>query len=106
MRRDHLNFLRRWRNDPIRVPLMIRGARQVGKSWLVLTFGQEFDHFVIINFEKDRRVHALFPEHLDIPKTPETLQAYTQTPVIQGKLAILGLVITYRSKIEMSPFCI
>ena len=84
MRRDHLLFLRRWRNDPIRVPLMIRGARQVGKSWLVTTFGQEFDHFVSINFEKDKRVHALFPEHIDIAKTLETLQAYTQTPIIPG----------------------
>lgn len=85
MRRDRLSFLRRWRNDPIRVPLMIRGARQVGKSWLVSTFGQEFDHFVTINFEKDKRVHALFPEHIDILKTIETLQAYTQTPIIPGK---------------------
>lgn len=42
MRRDLLNFLKRWKDDPIRVPLMIRGARQVGKSWLATTFGQEF----------------------------------------------------------------
>lgn len=85
MRRDHLNFLRRWRNDPIRVPLMIRGARQVGKSWLVSTFGQEFDHYISINFEKDKRIHALFPEHIDIQKTLESIQAYTQTPAIPGK---------------------
>lgn len=85
MRRDHLIFLRRWRNDPIRVPLMIRGARQVGKSWLVNTFGQEFDHFITINFEKDKRVHALFPENVEISKTVENIQAYTQTPIIPGK---------------------
>ncbi|MBS0629498.1 MAG: ATP-binding protein [Verrucomicrobia bacterium] len=85
MRRDHLNFLRQWRNDPIRVPLMIRGARQVGKSWLANAFGQEFDHFISINFEKDRRVHALFPEHIEISKTIETLQAYTQIPIVSGK---------------------
>ena len=48
MRRDHLNFLKRWKKDPIRVPLMIHGARQVGKSWLVSTFGQEFEHFISI----------------------------------------------------------
>ena len=30
MRRDNLKFLKNWRNDPIRVPLLIRGARQVG----------------------------------------------------------------------------
>src|SRR5438128_11446755 len=85
MRRDQLNFLRYWRRDPIRVPLMIRGARQVGKSWLVNIFGQEFDHFVTINFEKDKRVHALFPEHIDLHKTLENIHAYTQIPNIPGK---------------------
>lgn len=85
MHRDHLNFLRRWRDDLIRVPLMIRGARQVGKSWLVNIFGREFEHFIPINFEKDKRIHALFPEHIDIDKTLENLQAYTQIPSIPGK---------------------
>lgn len=88
MRRDHLNFLRQWRQDPIRVPLMIRGARQVGKSWLVTVFGQEFDHFISINFEKDKRAHALFPEHIDVDKTVEGLQAYTSTPCPPGKTLI------------------
>lgn len=85
MQRDHLNFLRNWRNDPIRVPLLIRGARQVGKSWLAHIFGQEFDHFISINFEKDIRIHALFPEHIDIHKTLENLQAYTQIQMVPGK---------------------
>lgn len=85
MRRDHLEFLRKWRDDPIRVPLMIRGARQVGKSWLVSQFGQDFDHFMSINFEKDKRVHALFPEHIEIQKTVENLQGYTNISCIPGK---------------------
>lgn len=85
MRRDHLLFLKKWKDDPIRVPLMIRGARQVGKSWLINAFGQEFNHFISINFEKDKRVHALFPDHIDIQKTVENLQAYSQIPIIPGK---------------------
>ncbi len=59
--------------------------RQVGKSWLVNTFGKEFNYFVPINFEKDKRIHALFPEHVDIQKTIENIQAYTQIPIICGK---------------------
>ncbi len=84
MHRDKLIFLKNWKEDPIRVPLMIRGARQVGKSWLVTTFGKEFDHFVSINFEKDRRIHALFPDHIDVNKTLENIQAYTRIPCIPG----------------------
>ncbi len=85
MKRDLLPFLRNWRNDPIRVPLLIRGARQVGKSWLVSMFAQEFTHYLEINFEKDKRVHALFPENIFIKKTLEQLRSYTQTPIIPGK---------------------
>jgi len=85
MRRDHLNFLKNWRNDPIRVPLLIRGARQVGKSWLVSLFGKEFSSYIEINFEKDKRVHALFPSHISLEKTLEQLQVYTQKKIIPGK---------------------
>ncbi len=65
MRRDHLNFLRQWKDDPIRVPLMIRGARQVGKSWLVTIFGKEFEHFIPINFEKDKRIYPSRPSPIN-----------------------------------------
>ncbi len=85
MKRDRLKFLQNWRNDPIRVPLMIKGARQVGKSWLVSLFGKEFTSYVEINFEKDRRVHALFPSHISIEKTLEQLEVYTQKKIVPGK---------------------
>ncbi len=66
MKREKIKYLRQWRHDPIRVPLLLRGARQVGKSWLVQSFGQEFEYFIEINFEKDKRAGALFTEHIDI----------------------------------------
>lgn len=85
MKRDYLHNLRKWKKDPIRVPLLIRGARKVGKSWLVKMFGEEYSHYIEINFEKDRRVHALFPEHVDLNKTIESLQTYTQIPILPNK---------------------
>lgn len=97
MKRDHLAFLRQWRNDPIRVPLLVRGARQVGKSWLVTTFGKDFEHFISINFEKDKRAHALFPEHVDISKTIEDLQVYTQKSIVPGQTLI------FLDEIQESP---
>ena len=50
MQRDHLEFLKNWRKDPISVPLLIRGARQVGKSWLVNLFGKEFPSYNEVNY--------------------------------------------------------
>jgi hypothetical protein len=85
MQRDHLKFLQNWRYDPIRVPLLIRGARQVGKSWLVNIFGKEFSSYIEVNFEKDKRIHSLFPTHISIEKTLEQLQVYTQKKIIPGK---------------------
>lgn len=46
------------------MPLMIRGARQVGKSWLVREFGKTFDNFVELDFEKDERLKKIFEENL------------------------------------------
>src|SRR5690348_8059828 len=85
MHRDSLQFLKNWRNDPIRVPLILRGARQAGKSWLVDLFGKEFTSFVEINFEKDKRVHSIFSPHISLEKTIEQLQVYTQKQIIPGQ---------------------
>ena len=85
MKREKINYLRQWRHDPIRVPLLLRGARQVGKSWLVQAFGQEFEYFIEINFEKDKRAGALFTEHIDIAEFVKKLNVYTGKPIIPGK---------------------
>lgn len=52
--RKALIELREWGGKKNRKPLIIRGARQVGKSTLVRMYGDEFDHFVEINLERDR----------------------------------------------------
>ena len=51
--RDLTEQLRQWRNNPRRKPLVLRGARQVGKTTLVKEFGQEFDSFISLNLETD-----------------------------------------------------
>ena len=53
----------------------------MGKSWLVALFGQEFSSYIEINFEKDRRVHSLFPSHISLEKTLEQLELYTQKKI-------------------------
>lgn len=51
--RDLIFYLREWRHRDNRKPLILRGARQVGKTTLVKLFGKEFDAFVSLNLEKD-----------------------------------------------------
>lgn len=52
MQRSIENELNRWKEEPLRMPLLIRGARQVGKSFTIEKFGKEnFDQTVTVNFE-------------------------------------------------------
>lgn len=85
MKRDRLKDLEAWRNDPHRKPLLIRGCRQVGKSWLIREFGKQFDTFVEINFEKSKLIHPYFSADLDINTILEKISLYTHTKIEAGK---------------------
>lgn len=85
MKRNLQKSLQIWREHPLRKPLILRGARQVGKSWLIQMFGKEFEHYVEINFEKDKKVHQLFDAHIDIPMLLNKLSLYTNKKIVAGK---------------------
>ena len=84
MQRDRLNNLEAWRYDAYRKPLIIRGCRQVGKSWLVREFAKQFDNFIEINFEKNKLVHQYFSMDLDIKTILEKLSLYAHVKIIPG----------------------
>lgn len=61
MLRFDLEYLKTWKSKQNRKPLVIRGARQVGKTYLVRLFAREyFDHLVEINFERNPEIASLF----------------------------------------------
>jgi len=68
MYRSALDYLVRWKKRARRKPLVIRGARQVGKSYLVSMFAEKnFSNFIEINFEKKQEIISLFsgtPENI------------------------------------------
>jgi hypothetical protein len=58
-----------WKNNPKRKPLIIQGARQVGKTWLMQEFGKShFKKIVYINFENSVRLRDMFKDDFDIPR--------------------------------------
>lgn len=78
MRREKLNDLIAWKKATSRKPLIIRGARQVGKTWLMKEFGNaQYTQTVYINFEKNKRLHSLFADDFDIKRVIIALQAET-----------------------------
>lgn len=74
-----------WMNSPRRKPLLIRGARQVGKSSAVDHLGEQFKYYVKINLEKQPGLKALFPENIDVKKTCSNLSATLGTPIVPGE---------------------
>ena len=61
MKRDLYRRLLAWKNDPYRKPLVLKGARQVGKTWLLRDFGKrEFENCIVLNCDKDERVREIF----------------------------------------------
>ena len=74
-----------WKESDRRKPLLIRGARQVGKSTAVRELGKSFKYFVEINLEKQPDLKQLFPENIDVKKTCEKLSGTLATPIIPGE---------------------
>ncbi len=69
MEREVLKQLIKWKNNRSRKPLIIKGARQVGKTYILKEFGKrEFDQFHYFNFEKDSKLADAFEGDLD-PKS-------------------------------------
>lgn len=70
--RKRIEDLRKWRSSSGRKPLIIRGARQVGKTTLVTTFGKEFKQFLHLNLEKPRDA-SFFHSYMDAKELVQQL---------------------------------
>lgn len=73
--------LRQWKLEPKRKPIIVRGARQVGKTYSIRQLGKTFSHFVEVNFEKERPLAGLFSGSLAPKPICEKLSVYFQTPI-------------------------
>jgi uncharacterized protein len=74
-----------WKNQEKRKPLMLRGARQVGKSTAVQELAKNFEHYIEINFEAQIEVRGFFNGDLDPKSICENLSLFFNTPIIAGK---------------------
>jgi len=82
MYRESIENLKRWKKDPYRKPLIVRGARQVGKTWLIQEFGRtSYEKIVYINFEETPALQQIFSSNFDIERIITILQIQTQTTI-------------------------
>ena len=75
MYRQKMQELVEWKKSPNRKPLIIRGARQVGKTWLMKEFGKEYyEKCAYINFDDNTRMNKLFDGDFDLDKIIQGLK--------------------------------
>ena len=78
--------LGRWKSSPRRKPLIVRGARQVGKTWLVERFADaEFDTLVKLDLEKRRDLHGCFGDNLDAHAVLRQLELGAGRRIVAGR---------------------
>ena len=78
MYRTAIEKLIKWKDNPRRKPLIIEGARQVGKTWLMKEFGkQAYADTVYINFDSNSRIAELFASDLDTDRLILGLELYS-----------------------------
>lgn len=90
-------LLLEWKNSDCRKPLLLRGARQVGKSWAVEHLGETFDYFIEVNFEKRPEMLDVFQKIHDVHELTANLSIYYNTPVIPGRTLL------FLDEIQKSP---
>lgn len=78
-------FLSEWKNDPHHKPLLLRGARQVGKSSSIRHLAESFSYYIELNLEKRQDLLELFSDNLNIQTLCNQLSAIYNTPIIPGK---------------------
>lgn len=90
MERKIIEKLRTWKDEPQRKPLILLGARQVGKTWAMKHFGElEFENVAYLNCDEEPLAKELFTADYNIPRILLTLQAITGTKIEAGKTLII-----------------
>ena len=89
IKRDILETFLRWKESPRRKPMLLLGARQIGKTWAVERFGKEqYRHFVKFDLDRSPEVIDAFRISKEPDRIIKELQAYSDVPLLPGETLI------------------
>jgi uncharacterized protein len=77
--------LKEWLISDGKKPILLRGARQIGKSSTIKSFGKNFQHFLEINFDERAEFSKVFDKFITPKEVCEELSIITDVPIIEGK---------------------
>ena len=89
IKRDILETFLRWKESPRRKPMLLLGARQIGKTWAVERFGKEhFKYFIKFDLDRSPEVIDAFRISKEPARIIKELQAYSDVPLLPGETLI------------------
>lgn len=90
MKRNAIRELIHWKNDEERKPMVLKGARQVGKTWLMKEFGKNcYEDFVYLNFDEEEELSSIFEANKDPRRIVELLSLIAEREIVPGKTLII-----------------
>ena len=90
MERNAFKKLTAWKNDPNRKPLILKGARQVGKTWLMKEFGRkQYADCVYLNFDEEDELSSIFETNKNPHRIIELLGLLNGRKIIPGETLII-----------------
>ncbi len=90
MKRYALKMLEKWKDKPNRKPLLLQGARQVGKTWLLKEFGRTcFKNMAYVSFYDNSEAKAIFESTYNLANIISALEIVCGTRIVPGKTLIV-----------------
>lgn len=90
MKRKAFDLLIKWKSDKYRKPLVLKGARQVGKTWLMKKFGQDcYEDYFYFNFDEEDRLNSIFETNKDPFRIIELLGLIVGKKILPEKHLII-----------------
>lgn len=90
MQRHLISQLKAWKDGEDRQPLLLMGARQVGKTWLMQEFGRtHFTHTAYVRFDNDPNMKRAFAQDFDVSRLLDVIRIRTGVPVLPQKTLII-----------------
>ena len=90
MKRNAIHDLIEWKSREDRKPLVLKGARQVGKTWLMKEFGANYyDHFVYFNFDEEDQLKSIFETNKNPQRIIELLSLVVGEKILPGETLII-----------------
>lgn len=88
--RDIVGTFKKWKDNSDRKPILLMGARQIGKTWVMETFGKEcFDYCVKFDFDRQPELKSVFQLTKDPKRILRELALYCNLPIVPGKTLII-----------------